>query len=58
MIEQVASVCVYLGDSEQSVIIEKYNNMQSTALGKISFRIAVSPWFFILPGWMSVPGFG
>jgi hypothetical protein len=48
----------YLGDLEQSVITEKYNNMQSTVFGKISFWIALSPWFFILPGWMGVPGFG
>lgn len=40
------------------VVTEKYSGMQSTRLGKISFLLAVSPWFLILPGYMSIPGFG
>jgi hypothetical protein len=31
--------------------------MRSTDLGKISFWLAVLPWFTMLPGWMGVPGF-
>jgi hypothetical protein len=32
--------------------------MKSDIMGKISFLIAMSPWFFILPGWMGIAGFG
>jgi hypothetical protein len=40
------------------VITEKYNRMHSSTLGRISFGLALSPWLFILPGWMGMPGFG
>jgi len=40
------------------VKIKEYNRMKSTILGKISFGLALSPWFFTVLQMLSIPGFG
>ena len=42
----------------RGVIFAKNKTIPSARLGKVSFWLAMSPWFVILPGWIGIPGFG